>query len=310
MIVTLTLNPAVDKTIRVRRMTIGQVHRVEEAQLDPAGKGINVSRMVDRLGWPTIAFGFLAGEIGVIVEKALVDEGVQSHFLRLAGQTRLNVTIFDERSGIGTSFYEKGPHANRRQLQALLDEIQPWLLVCDVLVLAGSILPGVPSEIYADYIRLARDAGAKTILDADGEPLRRGLAALPSLIKPNVKEAERLVGHPLPDLDARVQAAREIVDRGIETVVISMGKEGAILSHGAGVWLAIPPEVVPRSTVGSGDSMVAGLAIALARKDDLIDGLRLATAAGASTAMVPGTLLGSSADVHALLPQVRVERLV
>lgn len=306
MIVTLTLNPAVDKTIFVSNLTLGQVHRVSESQLDPAGKGVNVSRLVDRLGWPTIAFGFLAGEIGRLVAQALEEEGVQSHFPRVPGQTRLNVTISDEATGLGTSFYDRGPEVSSERLAKLEDEMTPWIGACRVLVLAGSLPPGVPDDVYARYVGLAHSLGVKTILDADGEPLRLGVRAGPYLIKPNLAEAERLVGRPLPDLPSVVQAAREIRASGVEVVVISMGAKGAICALDGQVWQAIPPQVERKSTVGSGDSMVAGLALAIARGEDVVEGLKLGTAAGAATAMVPGTALATPEDIARLLPQVRV----
>jgi len=141
MIATVTLNPAVDKTIRVPRLAIGQVQRTRESHLDPGGKGINVSRMADRLGWPTIAFGVLAGEIGEIIARTLEREGVQSYFLHVPGQTRLNVTVFDEATGRGTSFYEAGPDVGADAMRRLEDDIVPWLKVCPTVVLGGSLPP-------------------------------------------------------------------------------------------------------------------------------------------------------------------------
>jgi 1-phosphofructokinase family hexose kinase len=165
----------------------------------------------------------------------------------------------------------------------------------------------VPHGLHAAYIRLAHAEGVVTILDADGEAFRLGVEAGPSLIKPNRAEAERLLGRPLADQRAVVDGARELVARGIPMVVVSLGAQGAICADSRGVWQATPPEVESRSTVGSGDSLVAGLAVALARGDDIIEGLRLGTAAGAATAMTPGTSLGTEEEIYALLPQVRVE---
>ncbi|MBI4494480.1 MAG: 1-phosphofructokinase [Chloroflexi bacterium] len=307
MIITLTLNPAADKTIVVRDLAVGQLHRVRESHLDPAGKGINVARLVDRLGCPSIAFGFLAGEIGTLINRALLEEGVQNHFLLLPGQTRLNVTIFDEATGAGTSFWDRGPEVDVEHLNSLEHDIQPWLGTCRVLVLAGSLLPGAREDIYAHYIELARARGVQTILDTDGEPLRLGIQARPTLIKPNLAEAERLVGRSLPDVPSVVQAARDILARGVDVVVISMGARGAICAQGERVWHAIPPTVKRRSTVGSGDSLVAGLAVSMDCGQDIVEGLRLGTAAGAATALVPGTALGTPAEITRLLPQVRIE---
>ncbi len=309
MIITLTLNPAVDQTVFVSRLALGDVNRFRESQLDPAGKGINVSRMAHRLGWPTIAFGFLAGEIGLIAQKALEDEGVQHHFVRAPGQTRLNVTVIDESTGTATSLYGPGPRVELPYLARLDEVFRFWLQAGRVLVLAGSLPPGVPGDAYASYTRLAREQGVKTILDADGEPLRLGVEAEPALIKPNVAEAERLLGRALPDLPAVVAGARELASRRIETVVISLGARGAVCVQGERAWLAAPPEVERRSTVGSGDSLVAGLAVALACGHSIVEGLRQGTAAGAATAMTSGTSLGTAEQVRALLPQVRIEEL-
>lgn len=309
MIVTLTPNPAVDQTIFVRRLTVGDVNRFRGPHLDPAGKGVNVSRMVHRLGWPTIAFGFLAGEIGLIARQALDEEGVPHHFLRVPGQTRLNTTVVDETSGEATSLLGPGPTVAPDHLATLSGLLEFWLQACRVLVLAGSLPPGVPDDTYAAFIRLARSRGVKTVLDAEGDPFRLGVGAKPDLIKPNVSEAEGLLGRELPDLVAVVEGARELVARGITTVVVSMGARGAICAQGARVWLAAPPKVERRSTVGSGDSLVAGLALALANGGDVLEGLRVGTAAGAATAATHGTALGTAADVAALLPEVRIEDL-
>jgi 1-phosphofructokinase family hexose kinase len=184
-----------------------------------------------------------------------------------------------------------------------------WLQAGRVLVLAGSLPSGAPADIYAQLTRIARQRGAKVFLDADGEPLRLGLAAGPSIIKPNVEEAERVLDRPLPDEAAILAGARELVGRGVETVIVSMGGRGAVCAQRARAWRIHPPEVKRLSTVGSGDAMVAGIAVALARGDDLAGALALGTAAGAATAMSEGTALGSADDVAALLPQVRIEEM-
>lgn len=309
MILTLTLNPAVDQTVTADELVIGDVNRVRDAHLDPAGKGINVSRMAHRLGWPTVAFGLLGGELGSIVRQALDAEGVQHHFVRTNGQTRLNVTVVDAVGGGATSLYATGQRVTDGQLATLDGLLRFWLPASRVLVLAGSLPPGAPENAYAVYVHAAREAGAQVILDADGEPLRRGVAAVPDLIKPNVAEAERLLGRSLPDVEAVVRGARELSERGIGVVVISMGGDGAVCVNAGRAWRVVPPQVERRSTVGSGDSLVAGLAVAMARGDDLVEGLRLGTAAGAATAMSPGTALGQADAIARLVPQIRFEAL-
>jgi 1-phosphofructokinase family hexose kinase len=309
MIITLTPNPSVDQTLFVNHLEVNDVNRYSDSQLDPAGKGINVSRMAHRLGWPTIAFGFLGGEIGVIAERALDSEGVPHHFVFVPGQTRLNVTVVDETQKTSTSFYGPGPAVALDRLATLDGLLRFWLRAGRVLVLAGSLPASVPDGLHAGYVRLAQAEGVVTILDADGEAFRLGVEAGPTLIKPNREEAARLLGQPLPDTAAIIEGARELVGRGIPMVVISLGAEGAICADSRGVWQAVPPQIQSRSTVGSGDSLVAGLAVALARGDDIVEGLRLGTAAGAATAMTPGTSLGTDEEVYELLPHVEVEKV-
>ena len=308
MIVSLTLNPAVDQTASIDRLAPGRVHRVRETHIDPAGKGINVSRMAHRLGWPTIAFGFLAGETGNIVRSALEGEGVPSHFVPVPGQTRINVTLVDD-AGTASSVYAPGPDVPQAALASLESLVRFWLQAGRVLVLAGSLPPGVPTDIYASLIHRARECGVKVCLDADAEAFRSGLTARPDLVKPNIEEAQRLLGRTLATEADVVGGARELAARGIETVIVSMGGRGAICVHRDRGFRIEAPTVERRSTVGSGDAMVAGMAVALARGDEIEEGLRLGTAAGAATAMSTGTALGTVADIERLLPLVKIEAI-
>jgi 1-phosphofructokinase len=308
MIVSLTLNPAVDQTAWVDRLEPGRVHRVRETHVDPAGKGINASRMAHRLGWPTIAFGFLAGDTGNIVRAALEAEGVPAHFVPVPGQTRINVTLVED-SGRASSFYGPGPTVPADALASLEGLIHFWLQAGRVLVLAGSVPPGVPHDVYAHLTRAARERGVMVFLDADAEALRLGLEARPFLIKPNVEEAERLLGRPLPDDDAVIAGAHELSARGVDTVIVSMGGRGAVCVQRGSAWRIQPPRIERKSTVGSGDAMVAGMAVALARGEDLESALRLGTAAGAATAMTSGTALGTAEDVTRLVAEVRIEAI-
>jgi 1-phosphofructokinase family hexose kinase len=253
-----------------------------------------------------MAFGFVAGEVGHIVERTLTAEGIPHHFLHVPGQTRVNFTVVDGR-GTATSFYAAGPEVALDSAAALHALVRFWLQGRTVLVLAGSLPEGLPAGTYAAYLKAARDAGVRTILDADGPALAAGLAAHPDLVKPNVQEAARLLGRPLTDLRDIVRAAREIVGLGARTAVVSMAEQGAVCASGGRVWRILPVEVERRSTVGSGDAMVAGLAVSMARGEPLEDGLRLGTAAGAASAMSEGTTMGSAEDVAKLLSRVRVE---
>jgi 1-phosphofructokinase family hexose kinase len=306
MILTLTLNPAVDQTVWLPTLKLGEVNRPRDTQLDPAGKGVNVSRMAHRLGWPTMAFGFLAGETGEIVERALEAERVHNHFCKVPGQTRINTTFIEDDTGRATNLYGPGPVVDRRELDRVEELLTFWLQAGRVLVLAGSVPRGLPVDAYGRLAALAKERGAKVIVDADGESLAAALPARPDLIKPNRGEAETLLGRSLVGRDAVVAGARELVGRGVRAVCISLGGEGSVLVEESGAFLVRPPRIERRSTVGSGDSLVAGIAVVLARGGSVLDGLRLGSAAGAATAASLGTSLGHATDVLRLLPEVEV----
>ena len=309
MIVSFTPNPAVDKTFVVRALAHGAQNRADESHVDPGGKGINVSRMVHRLGRPTLALAVLGGHIGRMLARALHDEGVASQFVWTRAETRLNVILVDSATGASTRVWDRGPQADDDVTQELLALARRSAAGAAVFVAGGSLLPGMPPDLHATALADAAKAGARTILDADGEALRLGLAGRPFLIKPNIHEVSALLGRELPTDADIVAAGRELLDRGPEAVVISLGSRGSLLVERRRVVRAVPPGVPMRSAVGSGDSMVAGLAIAMARGDDLVEGLRLGSAAGAATAAAVGTHLGERADVERLVPLVKIETL-
>jgi 1-phosphofructokinase family hexose kinase len=234
---------------------------------------------------------------------------VAHRFAWVSGETRLDAIVVDEAGHKSTKLYDRGPEIDPTSLDALLDDIGRWLPACRVLVAAGSLPPGVPHDVYVRLLGEASRLGVKTILDADGETLRLGLAGKPSLIKPNLEEAEALLGRPLADLPAVAAAARELLGHGLRAAVISMGARGSICATARQVLHAVAPPVELRSTVGSGDSLVAGLAVALAAGEDVAEGLRLGTAAGAATAMTTGTQLGTQEDIERLKPLVEIREL-
>jgi 1-phosphofructokinase len=306
-IVSFTPNPAVDKTLVVASLRHGAQNRADASYVDPGGKGVNVSRMVHRLGRATLALTAVGGHMGRLLEGTLRDEGVPAEFVRVDGETRLNVILVDEARAESTRVWDRGPDAESGTAEALLALVRRAVRGARVFVAGGTLLPGMPASLHADALRVAADAGMLTILDADGDAFREGLAAAPSLVKPNAREAGALLGREIRTEEDALAAGRAILDLGPKAVVLSMGAKGSLLVERGRAVRATPPEVEFRSAVGSGDSMVAGLAIALAEGDDLVEGLRLGSAAGAATAATVGTHLGSREDVERLLPRVRIE---
>ncbi len=305
MIATVTLNPALDEAISSDELVLGAQNRVALDGLDPGGKGVNASRVVARLGRDTIAYGFVAGVTGALLRTWLDDEGVAHDFDDVGGLTRVNVMAFERASGRRTRIYLPGARVEPEDLTRLVDRLTT-IPAGSVVVLGGSIPPGLPQTTYRDLVSDLRERGIRTVVDSSGDAFTSVLASRPDLVKPNVEELAELLGR-TPEGEAGIlQAAREVRARGACAVVVSMGAEGAVGIDASGAYRAVAPRVEACSTVGSGDSMVAGLAIALAEGTGLAEGLRLGTAAGAATATRPGTQLCRADDVTALLPQVVV----
>ncbi|MGC8485629.1 MAG: 1-phosphofructokinase [Candidatus Baltobacteraceae bacterium] len=296
---TVTLNPAVDEAIAVEQLVLGSVNRCELDAVDPGGKGINAGRVIHRLGRPTLLLGFVAGVTGAYLRAALDREGVPHAFESVAGLTRINVMMLERANGRRTRMYLPGARVTAPQLRRLRDSLDD-APSGSIVVLGGSLPPGAPETFYAETIARLRERGVRCILDTSGTALEHALPARPLLVKPSLDEAEQVLGRSLPDTEAVIEAAHELQRRGAETVVISRGEASTIALGPDGLWEARPPEVAACSTVGSGDSMVAGLAIALNEGMPFPEALRLGSAAGAATAMTTGTHLGDAREIERL----------
>lgn len=301
-----TLNPAIDRTLLVPGFQAGTTARVASSRLDPGGKGINVARVLQALGARVRVLGFLGENNGNLIARPLQQARIPAEFIPVPGDNRVNLKIIDPASHTLTEINDAGFTVEAAHLERLTARVRSALGASSVLVLAGSLPPGVPASIYRDLAGLAGAAGVQSIVDADGEALARALAARPTLIKPNLAEAEGLLGRPLRSRLEVTAAAGELLDRGARLAVISHGAAGAVLATPDGRWWATPPAITPGSTVGAGDSMVAGLALALSRGAPPAEALRLATAAGAATASLEGTQVCTRREVEALLPRVSV----
>lgn len=307
-IFTLTLNPAIDEAITTDQLTLGGTNRSQLDALDPGGKGLNASRVIWRLGRPTVAFGFVGGVTGDMIRARLNTEGVPHQFGQVSDLTRLNMMIYERGTGRRTRIYLPGAGVEPSQLVEIREHLAE-MSIDGVVILGGSLPPGLPTTTYRDLVTWLKERGIRTIVDTSGAALEAVLGAEPTLIKPNVEEVAEILGRELLSDQDILEAARELRARGPENVVISQGAQGAIGISRNDEWKAVPPLIVARSTVGSGDSMVAGLAIALNEGHGLPEGLRLGTATGAATATTPGTHLCQLDGVDRLLPLVRVDRL-
>lgn len=309
MIVTVTLNPAVDHTLDLEAFVPGDTNRVRQSRIDPGGKGINVSRVLRVLNRESMAAGLSAGSLGRFVEHSLLEQNILCDFVHTRGQTRTNLTIVDESSHETTLLSYRGPEIDPRHIQTLESRLRRYISPDDWLVIAGSIPPPIEPVTYANLIELGHEMQAHTVLDADGEALEAGLEGKPDLVKLNHHEAERLLGETLDDEDALLAAAEKMRSRGAATAVVTASGRGAVAVSDDGVWRAHPPAVEVESAVGAGDALLAGMLLKLSDGGGMEEALRWGTAAGAAACLTSGTQLCVRADVERILPDVVVEKL-
>lgn len=309
MIYTVTLNPALDKTVEIPGMALDTVNRITEMRTDPGGKGINVSKVIAKLGGESCAVGILGGGSGKMLEKLLEGEPFATRFRFVEGQTRTNLKIIDREGHTNTDINEPGLTVTAAELDALLRELLAELRPGDIVVLAGSLPKGAPQDIYRSWTAACKKAGARVFLDADGALLAEGIKAAPHLIKPNDGELSRLAGKKLETLEELTAEGRKLLERGIERVVISLGGRGALYLRKGSTIYAEGLRVPVGSTVGAGDSVVAALAYAEAQGLSEEEAVRLSTAAGAANVMCSGTQAAERSAVEALLPKVRFSHL-
>jgi 1-phosphofructokinase len=307
MIATVTLNPAVDKSVTVRGFEIGKTNRGEVDCVDAGGKGINVAKVLKRLGSEVCALGLLAGSNGRFILDALHAEGIPADFVNVPGETRVNLKIHDSQRGTETELNEPGFRVTADHLEELRQRIEGHARRCEWMVFSGSLPPDAPPEIFADLMRIARAQGAQCFLDTAGPALKLGLAAGPFLIKPNRAEVEDLLKTPLGTRRELVEAGRALISMGTEQVLISLGAEGAVGVAGSDALFAAPPPVKVRSTVGAGDTMVAIMAYAAVERLPFRQAFCMAVAASAATVALEGTKVADMAAVQALVPQVKLE---
>lgn len=309
MIYTVTLNPALDKTVEIPGRALDTVNRITEMRTDPGGKGINVSKVIAKLGGESRAVGILGGESGKMLEKLLEDEPFATRFRFVEGQTRTNLKIIDRERHTNTDINEPGLTVTDADLDALLHDLLAEVHAGDIVVLAGSLPKGAPQDTYRVWTSACKKTGARVFLDADGALLAEGIKAAPCLIKPNDDELSRLAGRKLETLEELTAEGRRLLERGIERVVISLGGRGALYLRKGSTIYAEGLRVPVGSTVGAGDSVVAALAYAEAQGLSEEEAVRLSTAAGAANVMCSGTQAAEREAVEALLPKVRFSRL-
>lgn len=307
-VATVTLNPAVDLTIILDRLAPGAVNRASRAEQRPAGKGVNVAVMLALLGLPAVAAGLLPEEDTEAYTRFLEGLGIGFAFHPVPGHARVNVKLV-EAAGRVTDINPPGPAVPGAALRAVEARLAGMAPAPGIVVLSGSLPPGLPDAAWASLTRSQRLAGRQVVLDTSGPALASALGERPEAVKPNREELAAVLGRSLPDRAALVAAAHELQGRGIARVAVSAGAEGALFaSPEARLW-ATPPAVTLTTTVGAGDAMVAGLAAAMARGLDAEATARLATACAAAAVSRPLGGLPDRATIDRLAGETRIERL-
>jgi len=312
MIITVTLNPALDRTLEVPSFTPGRRHRAVDQRTMPGGKGVNVARVLKRLGQPVIATGLAGGATAIRIVEALNDEAILNAFVRIREEARTNTAVLDPTTGIHTEINERGPSVSAHELDMFQEKLLYLARGASVCVFAGSLPRGVEPDTYADLIRRVRKLGVMTIIDTDGDPLRLAVRAEPDVVSPNETEAEELVGHEFNDDDDRAGAVVEICRQGASEAIMTMpdGCYANLRENGSSaLYRATIEPLEARSPIGSGDAFLAGFVASRYVGRELVDCLRHGVACGAESTQHIGAGIVEPGKVDRLVDTVSVDRV-
>ena len=309
MILTVTLNAAIDKRYVVEEVRTGEVNRVRECVYTPGGKGLNVSKPAAIYGAEVTATGFVGGHAGHYIEDALRPFGIKSAFYHMEEESRSCINIWDEKNQLQTEFLEPGFTVTEADFERFLEHFQGLAADADVVTISGSVPKGLDGTAYQRMVKLVREAGKPVILDTSGKLLEQGIKAVPTMIKPNLDEIRMLTGKDCTDPEEIIEAAKVLHGRGIRIVTVSLGGDGAVVVSDEGAYRARVPRIHAVNTVGCGDSMTAGFALGLSEGLSIKETLRKASAVSAAAAMREETGFFVKEDMERLLPQIEIIEL-
>lgn len=309
MILTVTLNAAIDKRYVVEEVRTGEVNRVKECVYTPGGKGLNVSKPAAIYGAEVTATGFVGGHAGHYIEDALEPFGIKSAFYHMEAESRSCINIWDEKNQLQTEFLEPGFTVTEADFERFLEHFQGLAADADLVTISGSVPKGLDGTAYQRMVKLVREAGKPVILDTSGKLLEQGIKAAPTMIKPNLDEIRMLTGKDCTDPEEIIEAAKVLHGRGIRIVTVSLGGDGAVVVSDEGAYRARVPRIHAVNTVGCGDSMTAGFALGLSEGLCVKETLRKASAVSAAAAMREETGFFVKEDMERLLPQIEIIEL-
>jgi 1-phosphofructokinase family hexose kinase len=312
MIITVTLNAALDKTLEVPNFTPGRRLRTVDQTTMPGGKGVNIARALRRLGQPVIATGLAGGRNGTRIVEALTQESIINTFVRIREESRTNTAVLDPTTSIHTEINERGPEVSPQELDLFRDNLLYLAKGATMCVFAGSLPHGVDPGLYGELIRELRKMGVTTVLDTEGEPLRLGVRGEPTVVSPNELEAEQLVGHEFNDDQDRAEAVVEMTKLGAREAIMTVGDGCFAKLHENGesaVVRVTVPEQEARSPIGSGDAFLAGYLAYRYTGREPLEALRYAVACGAESTHHFGAGVIDPGRVGRLLEEVEIEKL-
>ncbi len=314
MIITITLNPAMDRTLRIEKPLIpGKLNRASRSTVEPGGKGITISNAIKAIGGASIALGFAAGPNGRFMKDSLTSRDIHHDFVDVPGQTRVNIQILDA-DGTHTEINEPGNKISEGDFLRLLERIENYLDAENIFVLAGSIPPGISLKHYGKICKLIKKAGCRLIIDANGEQLQEALKYEPDFIKPNMFELAEAVGAEEVSVDPEVVVvnARKLLEMGAHTVCVSMGEHGSVFvskdTHES-FFANTNPRIFEEGAVGTGDSMVAAFANGMRQHIKLEEIAKFSVAAGRACAKLPGTQMATLKMVYEVYETVELYTL-
>ncbi len=308
MIVTVTLNPAIDRTLVVKNLVTGGLNRTVYSRLDAGGKGINVSKAISALGGESIACGVLGGKNGRYIRDTLTSMGIQHDFVEVPGETRTNIKIVTE-AGVHTDINEPGSGVTESDFRRFTDRLNGYIRRGNMIVISGRVPPNLPVELYAGLCKSVTEANIPLIVDADGAFLRAALPARPEIVKPNVTELEQATGEKIDSPEAALRGARMLMEGGARMVAASLGEMGAVFVSRTRAVFVQAPAVQAVGPVGAGDAMVGALALAMEQKMRFEQAARYAVAAGTASITMPGTRMAPLKTVLEIYEKVKAVNL-
>jgi 1-phosphofructokinase len=303
MIYTVTLNPSVDYIVEVEQFELGSLNRTTADTKFPGGKGINVSRVMKRLGVESNALGFIGGFTGTFVENFLLNENINTNFVKASGDTRINIKLKTE---VETEINGLGPSISESQLEEFL-EVFHTLKKEDIVVLAGSIPGTLPASIYKKIIEVCKEKEIKVVADVSGDALKEVISEKPYLIKPNHHELGELFNTEIQSVEEALKYGKKIVEQGVKHVIVSLAEKGALLITEKNSYVANVPKGKVLNSVGAGDSVVGGFLSAFSKENSMEDAFKIGVAAGSATAF--SIELCTVEEIEELIPHIQVKKV-